>query len=200
MVDRATGMSGETFSAGTAPVTWTQISNTFANRGHLMEYGAAGAAGTYTGQCYKSSTGYDTSIMTVAFKPGGQAATPTFSPAAGTYASSQTVTISDSTSGSTIYYTTNGTTPTTASSTYSSAITVSANETLEAIATASGYTTERSRFGGIYHQRTRGHAWLQSRGRGLWSSAECDHQRWNLGRNHLLHHQRNHAYDQFEHL
>jgi len=69
------------------------------------------------------------------------AATPTFSPAGGTYTSAQTVTISDATSGATIYYTTNGTTPTTASAVYSGPITVSATETLEAIATATGYST-----------------------------------------------------------
>ena len=67
-------------------------------------------------------------------------ATPTFSPAAGTYTSAQTVTISDTTSGSTIYYTTNGSTPTTTSTKFTSAITVSASETLKAIATASGDT------------------------------------------------------------
>jgi hypothetical protein len=60
---------------------------------------------------------------------------------AGTYSSAQTVTISDATSGATIYYTTNGTTPTTSSSQYSGAITVSSSETLEAIAGASGYST-----------------------------------------------------------
>ena len=64
-------------------------------------------------------------------------ATPTFSPAAGTYTSTQMVSISDSTSGATIYYTTNGSTPTTASAVYSSAITVSETETLKAIGTHS---------------------------------------------------------------
>ena len=69
------------------------------------------------------------------------AATPTFTPAAGTYTSAQTVTISDATSGAKIYYTTNGTTPTTASTLYSAPVSVSVTQTLQAIATASGYTT-----------------------------------------------------------
>jgi len=69
------------------------------------------------------------------------AATPAFSPAAGTYTSAQTVTISDTTTGAKIYYTTDGTTPTTSSTLYSSAITVSATKTLKAIATATGFST-----------------------------------------------------------
>jgi hypothetical protein len=71
------------------------------------------------------------------------AATPTLSPAAGTYTSAQSVTISDTTSGATIYYTTNGTTPTTGSTVYSSSspVAVSSSETIEAVATASGYST-----------------------------------------------------------
>ena len=71
----------------------------------------------------------------------GVAATPTFLPVAGVYTIAQTVTISDATSGATIYYTTNGTPPTTSSTVYSGTITVSSTETLEAIATATGYTT-----------------------------------------------------------
>ena len=72
------------------------------------------------------------------------AAAPTFSPAAGTYTSTQSVTISDATTGATIYYTTNGTTPTTSSSVYSAPITVSATETLKAIAVESGYTNSQA--------------------------------------------------------
>lgn len=67
------------------------------------------------------------------------AVAPTFSPAAGTYSSAQNVTISDGTPGTIIYYTTNGTAPTTASAVYSGPVSVSATETLEAMAVASGY-------------------------------------------------------------
>jgi trimeric autotransporter adhesin len=67
------------------------------------------------------------------------AATPTFSPAGGAYAGSQSVTISDQTSGATIYYTTNGATPTTSSTVYTGPIPVSATETIQALASASGY-------------------------------------------------------------
>lgn len=66
-------------------------------------------------------------------------ATPTFSPAAGTYTSVQSVTISDSTSGAAIYYTTNGSTPTASSTLYSKAIPVSSTQTIQAIAMAPGF-------------------------------------------------------------
>ena len=61
-------------------------------------------------------------------------ATPTFSPAAGQYADAQTVTISCETTGATIYYTLDGTTPTTSSSVYSSALTISETTTVKAMA------------------------------------------------------------------
>ena len=66
-------------------------------------------------------------------------ATPTFSPAAGTYTEAQSVSINCSTEGATIYYTTNGDNPTTNSSVYSGAINVSTNTTIKAMATAEGY-------------------------------------------------------------
>lgn len=67
-----------------------------------------------------------------------QVATPTFSPAAGTYSSTQNVTISCATDGATIHYTTDGTTPTDESPSYTDAISVSATQTIKAIATKTG--------------------------------------------------------------
>ncbi len=63
---------------------------------------------------------------------------PVFTPAPGTYLGAQTVTIGESIAGLTIYYTTNGTTPTTASTPYSGPITISSSATLQAIAISSG--------------------------------------------------------------
>ena len=66
-------------------------------------------------------------------------ATPTFSPGAGTYSSTQSVTLSDTTSGAVIYYTTDGSTPTTSSAVFGPSIVVNSNLTLKAIAVASGF-------------------------------------------------------------
>jgi len=68
-----------------------------------------------------------------------QAAKPTISPAAGIYNSAQSVTIADSSPGVTIYYTTNGSTPTASSTVYTFAIPVSATTTIQAIAKRSGF-------------------------------------------------------------
>lgn len=67
-----------------------------------------------------------------------QTATPTFSAPAGTYSAVQTVSISDVTNGASIYYTTDGSTPTTTSTVYTGPITVSSSETLQAVGEASG--------------------------------------------------------------
>jgi len=61
-------------------------------------------------------------------------APPTFSPAAGSYTGAQTVTISDDTSGVAIYYTTDGSTPTTSSTLYIGPVMVTSSETINAIA------------------------------------------------------------------
>ena len=85
----------------------------------------------------------------------GTVATPTFSPAAGTYAATQTTTISDTTSGAVICYTTNGSTPTAATAgkcdsnggtefTYSAPFAVSSTETVLAIGTLANYTNSLS--------------------------------------------------------
>ena len=79
-------------------------------------------------------------VYTVLSPASTPTSTPTFSPVAGTYTASRSVTISDSTPGATIYYTTDGTNPTTSSSVYSGPITVSSTETLRAIAVAPDYT------------------------------------------------------------
>lgn len=66
-------------------------------------------------------------------------ATPTFSPTPGTYTEVKDVTISCETTGATIYYTTDGSNPTTSSSVYSSAINVSETTTIKAMAVASDH-------------------------------------------------------------
>ncbi len=77
-----------------------------------------------------SSSGGDSST--------GTTATPVFSPAGGTYSTAQTVTITDSTAGATIYFTTDGSTPTTSSAKYTAALAIGSSGTVKAIASSSG--------------------------------------------------------------
>jgi LysM repeat protein len=103
--------------------------------------GAITVSATETLEAIAVKTAYTNSaVASAAYAIAPVLPVPTFSLAPGTYTTSQTVTIGDATAGTTIYYTTNGTMPTTSSSVYSGAITVSATETLEAIAVKTGYT------------------------------------------------------------
>ncbi len=107
----------------TAPITVAQTATISAIAAASGYANSAEATATYTIQTQQQ-----------------QAAIPTFSPTPGTYTSPQAVTISDATSGATIYYTTDGSMPTTSSAKYSAPITVSTTETINALAAASGYT------------------------------------------------------------
>ena len=69
------------------------------------------------------------------------AATPTLNPGTGTYISAQTVTIADATTGATIYYTLDGTAPSTSSARFTAPLSISSTTTVNAIAVAAGYNT-----------------------------------------------------------
>jgi LysM repeat protein len=128
--DATTGTTIYYTTNGTTPTTSSTIYS-----------GAITVSATETLEAIAVETGYtNSSVGTATYTIASVLPAPTFSPVAGTYTASQTVTISDATTGTTIYYTTNGTTPTTSSTIYSGAITVNATETLEAIAVHTGYT------------------------------------------------------------
>ena len=84
--------------------------------------------------CYKntSTTGDPLTLYKLGAIPA--VATPVFNPVAGYYTEAQNVTITCATEGATIYYTTDGTTPTNESTQYTEAIAVSQNTTIKAIA------------------------------------------------------------------
>jgi sugar lactone lactonase YvrE len=90
-----------------------------------------------------NSGGTAGATQTVQFNGAGTqepvAATPVFTPAAGTYPAGQTITITSATATAQIYYTTNGSTPSKSSTLYTAPIALKTAEVLSAIAIASGY-------------------------------------------------------------
>jgi len=124
-----------------------------ATAGAAIYYTTNGLAPTTSSTLYTRSISVGSSMMlrAIAAFPGGPAssvvtavytitpaATPTFSLAAGTYRSTQAVTVSDATAGAAIYYTTNGLAPTTSSKLYTGSISVGSSMTLRAIAAFPG--------------------------------------------------------------
>src|ERR1019366_2787087 len=134
----ATGTSAAAFSATTTGTcTTTLTGGSFATTLTFtpISVGTNSASLTATDSLKNNGTAAIAGVGT----PAPPAGSPTFSVAAGTYTTVQAVTISDTTTGAAIYYTTNGSTPTSSSTLYSGPITVGASETVTAIATASGY-------------------------------------------------------------
>jgi hypothetical protein len=94
-----------------------------------------------TVQAIASASGYlQSTTATATYTFATQTAAPVFSPAAGTYSSNQSVTLSDTTSGAQIYYTTDGSAPTANSTPYTAPIAVSSNVTIKAVAIFNGLT------------------------------------------------------------
>ncbi len=86
-----------------------------------------------------SPTGYlQSAPSSVTYVSTATTANPVFSLPGGTYSGAQSVSITDSSSGAVIYYTVDGSTPTTASAVYSKPISVPVTETVQAIAVAPG--------------------------------------------------------------
>lgn len=108
-----------------APATWLD------KNGNVWLFGGDGSAGfSNTLWLYQPSS-------TPTFTP---TATPVVLPVTDTYNLPQSVTITDVTPGSFIYYTTDGiTTPTTSSALYNGAFTISATQTVQAVAIAPNY-------------------------------------------------------------
>ena len=145
--------SGDTISAQlvyngttlTLNLTDTVTNDTFSQAFTINIPSTVGANTAYVG--FTGGTGGGTAIQNIktwTFTSGTTqvaAATPTFTPASGTsFSSTLSVSIADTTPSASIYYTTDGSTPTTASQLYSGPFTISATTTVHAIATASGYT------------------------------------------------------------
>ena len=82
-----------------------------------------------------SASGYlQSNVTSATFTFTTQTPAPTLAPAPGTYSSAQSVTLSDADSSAKIYYTTNGSTPTSSSTLYTGPIHVASSETIKAIA------------------------------------------------------------------
>jgi trimeric autotransporter adhesin len=126
--------TGITCSAATAaPLVGSGVSDAI-----TFKVASTVAAGTYPAVVTASGGGHThTAQILVAYIP--PAATPAFSPGTGTYATTQTVTISDATPGAVLYYTIDGTTPTVSSAIYIAPIEVKTTETVKAMAMAKAY-------------------------------------------------------------
>jgi len=150
-----------TFSPLPGPITSpTSVTLSDATPGASMYYTLDGSApnpGTGTTQHYHAPITVQpgTTVTVIATLSGGTrsttavgvygrplAATPSISPHGGTHVTSSTITITDTTTGASIFYTTDGTAPTPGAGTtvhYTAPFTIAASGPVKAVATASGF-------------------------------------------------------------
>ena len=138
-------------TTGGATIRYTTDGSTRARSAGTVYSSPVNISSTCTLKAIAYKTGYtDSAVASGVYTINGACATPTFNPAAGTYGPAQSVTISTTTGGATIRYTTDGTTPSESAGTvYSSPVNISVNCTLKAIAYKSGYTDSTVASGAI---------------------------------------------------
>lgn len=141
--DRSDNEAGFTIDHSTDGLAWTTVITVAANATtHTVGGLAAGTRYRFrvrgTNGSGLSPYGPVVQALTGAAGGGGVAGAPAFTPAGGSYAGAQTVTIVSATSGAAIHYTTDGATPTAVSPLYAAPVTVAASATLKAVARKTG--------------------------------------------------------------
>ena len=138
--------SGNLFSTNGTNTTWTitfgengnAVINNVSDNEYFIRYNKN--SGQQRFSCYKGTL-EDVYLYVEDGSAASSVAAPTFSPAGGTYTSAQNVTISTTTAGATIYYTTDGSTPSSNSAVYSAPIAVSSYTVVKAIAVKDGVSS-----------------------------------------------------------